>query len=303
MRLGLIWALSAALLGAQNAPLDNLLLRLAEESEAFGRSAAKVIGQEDLELVAAQPPPRFVRRDAPPPAPKFRTRKLVSEYGFTMFENDPNLHELRQVLSVDGRTVKARGKLRETLAMGMQGEADRAKKNLLKEFERYGLKEAANVDFGQALLMFAKRAQENFQFRMIRNEFVGADRVSVIAYEQKETGEAAMTVFEGKQVVRHKFQGLVYVREPDGLPLKLTIDATRSEKGMVLEHKASVEYALSPHGFMLPAAVTYTETVNGKMTLESRARYTDFKMFGASSELKFTFEDPPAATPPPATKK
>lgn len=301
MRLGLIWVLAAALHGAEDPQLDTLLLRLAEEAEAFGRSAGKVIGQEDLELVALQPPPRFIRRGSGPPQPKFLTRKLTSEYGFTMFENDPNLHELRQVIAVDGKTVKARGKLRETLAMGMKGEADRAKKNMLKEFERYGLKEAASVDFGQALLMFVRRAQENFTFSFLRTEFVGPDRTSVISYQQKEPDAAAMTVFEGKQVVRHRFQGLVYLRHPDGLPVRLTLDASRSEKDLALIHKASIDYTLSPHGFMLPAAVTYTETVNGKMTLESRARYSDFKVFGASSELKFTFEDPPP--PPPPTRK
>jgi len=302
MRLGLIWVLAAALHGAEDPRLDNLLLRLAEEAEAFGRSAGKVIGQEDMELVALQPPPRFVRRGSAPPQPKFRTRKLTSEYGFTTFSNDQLLHELRQVIAVDGKTVKARGKLRETLAMGMQGETDRAKKKMLREFERYGLKEAANVDFGQALLMFVRRAQENFTFSFLRAEFVGPDRTSVISYQQKEPDAAALTVFEGKQVVRHKFQGLVYLRDPDGLPVRLTLDASRSEKDLALIHKASIEYTLSPHGFMLPTAVTYTESVNGQMTLEIRARYSDFKMFGASSELKFTVEDPPPP-PPPATKK
>lgn len=300
MKFGLIWVLAASLYGGE---LDGLLLRLAEEAEAFGRSAMKVVGQEDLELVAAEPPPRFIRRGSAPPQPKYRTRHLVSEYGYSMFANDPNLHELRQVITVDGKTVKARGKLRETLAMGMKGEADRAKKNMLKEFERYGLKETASVDFGQAILMFARRAQENFQFSELRTEFVGPDRVAVVSYQQKDEGAAAVTVFEGKQVVRHKLQGTVHLRQPDGIPLRLTMDASRQEKEVHLAHKATIDYQLSPHGFVLPVAVTYTETVNGKMTLESRAKYSDFKMFGANSEVKFTFEDPPATPPAPSGKK
>lgn len=299
MRIGLIWVLAAGLHAADEPALDKLLLRLAEEAEAFGRMAPKVIGQEDLELVALQPPPRFIRRDAPP-KPTYRTRRLVSEYGFTTFESDQNLHELRQVLTVDGRQVKVAGKLRETLAMGMKGEADRAKKAMLKEFERYGLKDAASVDFGQAILMFTRRQQENYQFAPVRTEFVGADRVQVISYEQK-AGDSALTVFEGKQVIRHKFQGLVYLRANDGLPMRLTLDASREEKGNVLAHAATIDYQLSPHGMIVPAAVTYTETLNGKMILESRARYSDFKVFGASSELKFTFEEEPPAAP--ATKK
>ncbi|MFN7934842.1 MAG: hypothetical protein U0R19_16050 [Bryobacteraceae bacterium] len=301
MVFGVLWMLVFALPGAEDPALDKLLLRLAEEAEAFGRSAGKVIGQEDLELVAKEPPPRFVQRGVVH-QPKFRTRRLVSEYGYTMFQNDQNLHELRQVLSVDGKTVKAKGKLRETLAMGMKGEADRAKKNLLKEFEQYGLKEAANVDFAQAILMFVRRAQENFTFKLARTEFVGPDRVAVISYEQKEADGAAMTVFEGKHVVRHKFQGMVYLREQDGLPVRMTLTALRKEKSYSLEHHASIDYVMSPHGFLLPAAVTYSESVNGVLMIESRAQYTDFKMFGASSELKFTVEDPPAE-PAPATKK
>ncbi|MBS1824441.1 MAG: hypothetical protein JST93_03905 [Acidobacteria bacterium] len=301
MVLGVLWMLVFALPGAEDPNLDKLLLRLAEEAEAFGRSAGKVIGQEELELVAKEPPPRFVQRGVAI-EPKFRTRRLVSEYGYTMFQNDQNLHELRQVLSVDGKTVKAPGKLRETLAMGMKGEADRAKRNMLKEFEKYGLKDLANVDFAQAILMFTRRAQENFEFAFLRAEFVGPDRVAVISYEQKEAGGAAMTVFEGKQVVRHRFQGMVYLREQDGLPVRMTLTAMRKEKAYSLEHHASIDYVMSSHGFLLPAAVTYSESVNGVLTIESRATYSDFKIFGASSELKFTVEDPPAE-PAAETKK
>ena len=301
MRLALICILVMTLRAAEEPSVDKLLLRVAEEAEAFGRAATKVIGQEELEVVALAPQPRFIRR-AEPPKPQYRTRRVISEYGFALFPEDQNLHEIRQVLTVDGKTVRKPGKLRETLAMGMKGEVDRAKKAMLKDFERYGLKDSASVDFGQAILMFARRQQDNFIFAYLRDEFVGPDQTAVLSYEQKSEGNAAMTVFEGKQVVRHKFQGLLYVRASDGLPLRLTLDASRKGKDVELTHLASIDYQQSPHGFIVPVSLTYTETVNGQMVSESRARYTDFKVFGASSELKFTVQDAPP-TPPPTKKK
>lgn len=283
----LILTAAAALMGQDVPP--RLLARLAEEAEVFGRMAPQVVGQESMEQVAAEPPPRFQPRGTPPQIP-FKTHRLTAEYGFTYFKDDPgNLHELRQVLSVNGKTVKAPGKLRETLAMGMKGDTDRLKKKMIKEFQGYGMKDAA-TDFGQMVLMFQKRQLPGYAFRVLRTEYVGADRVMVCAYEQKE-GDTAMTVFEGKQVVRHKMQGEVFLREQDGVPVRVTLKTGRKEKDLELRHTAVVDYQLSSYGMLLPVSVQYLEELNGRMITQLKNQYSDYKMFGASSDVKFTVEE------------
>jgi hypothetical protein len=286
----LLLAVSAGL--AAGADLDRSLLRLAEEAEVFQRMAVKVIGQETLEQIAMQPLPRFRARGARID-PQYKTRRIVSEYTFTHFKDDPEaLHELRQVLQIDARPVKKPGALRETLSMNLKGDSDRLKKKLLKEWEAYGLREAA-TDFGQLVLLFTKRQQAGYDFSFVRNGQLGADKVTIVRYEQKESGPAAMTVFEGKMVVRHKLRGEVWLREPDGLPLRITLEASRADEKAELQHKAVVDYMPSAYGLVLPVSVTYAEKVSGLLLVENRFRYSDYKMFGSTTELKFTVEDEP----------
>lgn len=286
----LLLALGLASLAQAEAPAgyEPMFLRLAEEAEIFARMSTKVVGQEKLEQVAADALPRFQMRGAKPHTP-YRTRQIVSEYAFSTFRDDPgNLHELRQVLTVDGRQVRAPGKLRETLTMGKTNETDKTKKRLLKEFESYGLREAA-TDFGQLLLLFTQRSQTNFDFAWRREENVRGDQAMVFSFSQKR-GDTAMTVFEGRNVVRHELRGELYLR-PDGMPLRITLDTTHKIKDVPLRRYAIVDYQLSAHGFLLPAAVIYSESASGKMLVENRYQYSDFKMFGASSDVKFTVEE------------
>lgn len=287
-----ILALMASVLAAQPpAQYESMFLRLAEEAEAFAQLSTKMVGQEKLEQVAAQTPPRFQQRGVMAQT-AYTRRQIVSEYAFSMFKDDPgNLHELRQVLSIDGRKVTAPGKLRETLTMNRTGESDKAKRRLLKEFESYGLREAA-TDFGQLIMLFAKRAQSNYRFVLRRTENIGAERVAVFSFIQLRAGSPAMTVFNGKNVNRHPLAGEVSLRIPDGLPLRITLDATERIKDVPLRRAAIVEYQQNAQGLMLPASVIYAESVNGRMLVENRFQYSDFRMFGASSDVKFSAEEP-----------
>lgn len=282
-------AVLAATLSAEG--IDKLLLRLKEEAEAFARLAPRVIGEERLEQLVLEGPARFRPRGASPKL-KYRKREIVSEYGFSTFQEDPgNLHELRQVVLVDGRPVKAAGSLREALLMGLRTETDRLKKKLLREFESYGLRHAA-ADFGQIVLLFTQSQMANYKFSLLRKDSLGDDRVQVVAYEQKD-GDTAMTVFEGKQVVRHKLKGEVWLRANDGLPLRITMHAMRMDKNGTLRHEAVVDYRQSAYGALLPSEVIYREMVGDLLMVENRFRYSGFKAFGASSEVKFVAEENP----------
>ncbi|MDX1983004.1 MAG: hypothetical protein SFV51_22225 [Bryobacteraceae bacterium] len=305
MRLLLSWLALTVCACAAN--FDRQLLRLAEEAQVFSYLAPKVIGQEKLEQVAMEPVPRFRARGARLEIP-YRRREIISEYGYSTFKDDPsNLHELRQVVSVDGRQLKSRTKARETLTMGMRGDNDKLKKKMLKDFEAFGLREAA-TDFGQIILLFTQAGQANLDLKFLRNDYIGPERAIVFSYAQK-VGEQAMTVFEGRRAVRHQLRGEVWLRESDGLPLRVTIGAEREavksddDKDQVLKYAAVIDYQNSPHGLVLPVAVKYNETLDALLLIENRFSYSDFKMFGASSEIKFTVEDLPPSPPPVQKKK
>ena len=127
-----------------------LTLRLAEESAAFERSATRVLGTETLVQRAQKPPRRFRLRvgEGAKRAPQieWQARTIVSEYGFTTFGTENAVHELRQVVSVDGKFVKSKGP--EELAKLILAQDDSRKRALLEQFASYGLLGAV-TDFGQ----------------------------------------------------------------------------------------------------------------------------------------------------------
>jgi hypothetical protein len=148
--------------------LERFLTRLAEEAEVFLQVAPQTLSEETLQQKTAKEPSRFRPRlgapDSRPPQPQFQTREIVSEYGYSTFEDAPNvLHEFRQVVSVDGRVVRSRETARQTLSLGVSSREDRVKRLMLRELQDYGLTSAA-VDLGQILLLFTRRQLVNYQF-------------------------------------------------------------------------------------------------------------------------------------------
>lgn len=93
------------------------------------------------------------------------------------------------------------------------------------------------------------------------------------------------------------------VTETDGLPLRITLNFNQAEKNFTLVRNASVDYAPSAYGVLLPAALVYSESVAGHLLVENRFRYSNYKKFGASSELKFTVDDSLLNENPPKEKK
>ena len=51
--------------------------------------------------------------------------------------------------------------------------------------------------------------------------------------------------------------------------------------------EGTVDYAMSAHGCILPAAVVHRELVGDKLLSENIFQYTPFRKFGAETELKF----------------
>jgi len=284
--------------------LAPFLSRVAEEAEVFRQNAPKALSQETLEQRALMAPSRFHVRagaaaTAPPPPLRLQVRQLVSEYSVGALKDSVSgdLVEFRAVISVDGRPVQSAESARHALSLGIQSPDDRLRKRMIEEFAKYGLVDVA-TDYGIILLAFDKRGLEHMKLSPGGETRVGADTARAILWEQTSTAGAELE-FRGRTAARRPMRGVLWVREPDGLPLRIEAMAEAAERQHTFRDEATVEYVLSTHGFLTPASVRHRHIVDGKLVTENLYRYEPFKLFAADAEIKFT-EIP---DPPPPVKK
>ena len=285
-----LWLLASVAAWAQT---EKMTARLAEEADAFRRLAPSVLGRESLHQRSQKPPARFRPRvgDAArkPPEPAWQVREILSEYAFTKFMGEEEtLHELRSVISVDGKPVKESKNAEDTLARIITLKDTERQQQLLKEFEKYGLLGAA-TDFGQLLLLFTPRNMERFEFSKRGTKMVGEGEVLVFAYSQID-GPPALTIFPskpGETALKVRAEGEIWVREDNFLPLRITLAIHRGEGKSEVREEAEVDYAQSRFGSLLPAMTHQQERRGGSVVAENTFVYSDFHQFGASSQLKF----------------
>jgi hypothetical protein len=279
-----------------------LLARVAEEADAMAQNIAKTLAIETLEQRSALPPARFRPRAgaaALVPAVHSTVRQVVSEYSVgTLQETDSrDLHEFRQVISVDGQPVQSEESARRALSLGMQSPSDRVRKRMLEQFAKHGLVDIA-VDYGLILLEFTRRGWENLQFGPSEEAPLGTYTALVLSWKQLSTAGGELE-FHGRRAVRQSLQGRLWMRKSDGLPLRVEAWAVLQDGSRSIRDQATVEYVMSPHGFLTPASVLHRHSVDGQVMTENLYRYAPFRMFSAEADIKFT-ETP---EPPPAPVK
>src|SRR5579862_4897245 len=96
---------------------QKLVKRLGDEAEAFEKIAPQLVGRETLHQRALAAP-RFKMRvgDAAkqPQAADWKEHEIVSEYAFGLLGQQ--IHELRQVMSVDGKRIAGATQAQDALA-------------------------------------------------------------------------------------------------------------------------------------------------------------------------------------------
>ncbi len=286
--------MSVAGLRAQG-PLDEALPRLAEEAEVFRAQARDMISQETLTHRWAKAGKRFKQAGAGGQPPmEYLTRTVVSEYGFGSLDGAPALiHEFRKIVSIDGRPLVDSGKAREVLSLNLKSPDDKAKRDLLREFSKAGI-EGGVADFGQLILLFTKRGQTRFEFEERGARRVGADICWVIGYREK--GQSLL-VFEGKKATHQALSGEVLVRHRDLLPARVIMSVVQPparKDDPEVEIVVSVDYEQTPHGVLMPVAITHRETAKEMMLTENMFTYTPFRRFSAGAEIKFDEAKPEA---------
>lgn len=276
--------LSFALVLHADERTQKLAERLAREADAFEKIAPQLVGRETLHQRAMAPPARFKLRvgDAAthPPVAMWKEREIVSEYAFTLLGRE--VHELRQVTSVDRKQIAGENQAQDALAKLLTGRDDERKKRALEQFEKYGLQSAA-ADFGQILLLFSRGNQERYEITAAGPRLLGTVPTQVFHYRQLD-GQQALTVFRGDAAAktqRLSVEGEIWVREADGLPLRITLAATDSSPEKTLREEATVDYAMSEFGALLPVETTHRELRSGVAVAENKFIYTDFHRYGA----------------------
>ncbi len=301
MRIGAALAAAAVVwpAAAQQDVRQKALARLAEEAEAFFSAAPRVVGEETLRQKVVQRAARFRPRigsDMTPPPLKYKTREIVSEYGYSALRDSPSaLHEFREVTKVDGRQVMTQETARRTLTLGVTSQDDRLKKRMLETFEKHGLVGAA-TDFGQVLLLFGKRRLGDYEFEPAGKGRLRDEDALGLIYRQTE-GKETFTIFEGRKVIRRPLRGELWLRESDYLPLRIILTASREQGDNVVVDEATVDYAMSRFGVLLPESVVHRQRVAGQVVVENSFQYSSFRMFSAETEIKFK-EIPPGEAKP-----
>jgi len=274
-----------------------VMARVSEEAEAFQRVAPEVLGEETLHQRSLKPAGRFHPRigNAATASPKeeWQERTIVSEYGFTAFSgtDSSSLHEIRQVTSVDGKKIEDTKKAQAALAKAITATDDARKKQLLKQFEKYGLLGAV-TDYGQALLLFTRRNMERYEFTSRGVNSLDGLTAHVFGYRQIDGPETVTVIEENRnnQVKHLRIEGELWVRTDNLVPVRIIMFATQGEGADRVKEEASIDYAMSAYGALLPVKTEHRETRGGKIDAENQFSYSNFKKFGASSGISF---DPP----------
>ena len=289
-----VWAQEPPKQAPNQAPVQAMTARISEEAEVFARSARSVLSEETLRQKARKPGSRFRPRVGQPPKDEFVTREIVSEYGYSSYQDSPNaLHEFRTVITIDGKKFQTVEKARRALSLGVTSADDELKKQMLRDFEKHGLIGAV-TDFGQVVLLFTKRRLPDYEFALLGQERIGAETAAVLSFKQK-TGKESLTVFTTRSAVRSGLQGYIWVRMPDYLPLRVRLLSARKDGAFFVTTDATVDYAMSPHGCILPTRVEHREYVatepgkpGGQLLAENIFQYAPFRKFSAESEVKFS---------------
>ena len=279
----------AWLWGQQQVNLAPLLDRLSEEAEIFFRSITRVVGTETLRQKAQKPERRFRPRlgSAPPETPQWTNKEVISEFGVSSFEESGGLlHEVRKVQQVDGRQVLRAGEARMSLALDMRSREDSVRRKLLLDLKQHGLSDVA-TDFTLSMLIFRKQAVRGLVFGPARQARLGADDVLAVRFAQRD-GEGEFTVFNGNQTFKQKLQGEVWLRLPDGVPLRVVlVAASPGDRGVTILDEGQTDYFPSAQGYLLPASVVHRRYYNKQMFVEGVFTYQRFQRFTADAEIRF----------------
>jgi hypothetical protein len=264
----------AGVVPAQSAEeLRAVIDRLGREADRFERAAHRVMAIETLRQtvpdgVRVGRGPRGIQTALPG-----YTREIVSEYGFiSLDEPGGSLKEVRNVLTIDGQRWNKPGRKNlGSLAEQLTAATSDAKRRQLERFEEHGL-EGFATDFGQLILLFARGNTTNYEFVLDKVDDEAVERTAIYNYRQLD-GPQALTIYEGKEVIRQRLEGKIWIRARDRMPVKISLDSTRSLNGSAVRDTAEVFYDAQSFEFLYPWRVVHRQFVDGREVVKDEFEY------------------------------
>jgi len=272
-------ALGESMLPAQDALSTQTLPQVARQASKFWQAASGYYCRETLHqkaLIFPKPKLRIGRKATEAVKPEFKDREIISYYALGSFRSTPEaLHEFRQVLQVNGKPVMPEAKALQRFRAILDSRDDRARTELQEDFDQANLAVAA-TDFGQLILLFTKANLEKYIFERDSSALIGADRAIVIKFHQN-AGQEAFRIGEPGKQVKQPLSGKLWVRESDNQPLRITLTSSRQLESDEIRDEASVDYAPTAAGAVLPASVVYRRYINNEMKVENVSQYSDWQ--------------------------
>jgi hypothetical protein len=256
-----------------------MLDRLASEAASFEKLAQEVTGREVIHQRMLKPSAKFrprIGEAATKAQPlEWREREIISFYGIALIGR--SLHEIRQVISVDGKPVQGEQHAQQTLIALLTASGDRQKLAALKQLEKYSMGGAA-TDFGPLLLLFAHGGAERYEFTARGPRLLGTVPASAYHFKQLD-GSEGLTLFAG-QTQKLPIEGEILISEAPQGPIRITLSSTVPESDPLIREEASVEYARSPLGALLPSAIEQRELRGQDVASEHLFDYDSFQRLG-----------------------
>ena len=254
---------------------------LAQAASTFALTAPGLMATETLEQrgrrgtidLLKKATPADLRKSTIHLAEEFRDHQVISSWALHPAGEGHALHEIRQIESIDSKVIPAT-EARHALTIGLASADDKAKRELLENFEQEEL-EGAVVDFSQILLLFSRGRHSDYSFARVRSDSLGDEAVSVISYRQV-SGEEGLTAFHDRKEIHEAIHGEIWLRNGDLLPVRITMNTEEKlSPKYTVRTQAQVDYTPSPY-WLIPAAVTHQQFLNSDVVMENHLHYADF---------------------------
>jgi len=262
-------------------------------AELFQQKARLVISEETLvqRSYRARPQRHFSIGTAEEPVfATFVVSELVSQYSIGSLRGDKtgSLLEIREITAKDGHAIQTPEAARKALQQDISSGETAIRKKLLVALTALGLVDVA-TDYGPILLAFTKSGLGGMELTPGGSSWIGTDEAT--AYQWRQTTGGVLD-FRGRTVNRRAMRGLIWVRESDGVPLRITASIEHEQAKHLIRDDATVDYVLSNFGCVTPASVAHRHYVDDKILAENLYTYTPFRLFSTDTTIQYTDPEP-----------
>ena len=114
-------------------------------------------------------------------------------------------------------------------------------------------------------------------FNFDRSDNVGVHgSMWVYKYQQLDGGQA-FTIYGGKEPIRQRLHGELWIRPSDLTPFRITIDSTHAMNEAEVRDLTAVDYEISQWGLLLPLRIDHRQFVNKELFVVDQFTYANFK--------------------------